>query len=173
MRLQTLAVKEEELQKRVAEMQGLVATDGQDTFVQLRVCGQMFETTIGNLTYFPHSVLATIWHNHRKGKDPEGPVRVNGDPSLFHLILEYLRCPGKLPIIADASQLQWLERQGEYYGFIELRQLCRDASKSRNTFQVVQLLTIKQPLWHEHAAADARSLHAHYSNCIDFRGASM
>ena len=41
-------------------------------------------------------------------KDHTGPVRVNGDPSLFHLILNYLR-RGKLPIVTDVSQLQWLE----------------------------------------------------------------
>ena len=139
-RLQALAVKEEEIQARVAEMRRLVAADGPDAFVELRVGGRMFETTIGDLTRFPHSVLATLWQQHRTSKDHTGPVRVNGDPSLFHLILNHLRCPGELPIVTDVSQIQWLEREGTRYRLDELTQQCRDAYKRLDTVKVMQLL---------------------------------
>ncbi|KAL1508428.1 hypothetical protein AB1Y20_004534 [Prymnesium parvum] len=126
-RLQALTDKEEEIQARAAAMRACVAADGPDEFVELRVGGQLFETTIRSLTRFPHSVLAVLWHQHRTASGPSGPLRVDGDPSHFHLILNYLRS-GKLPITKDVSQLQWLEAQAEEYklnGKDELADLCR------------------------------------------------
>ena len=167
-RLQALAVTEAEIQARVAEMRRLAIADGPDAFVELRVGGRMFETTIGCLTRFPQSVLATLWHQHRTSNDREGPVRIDGDPSLFHLILNYLR-RGKLPIVTDVSQLQWLEAEAEEYclnGKGELADLCRDAHKRLDTFKVMQLLNGQRNL----SGMDMRQLDL---SDIDFRGASM
>ena len=166
--LQSLEVKEAEVQARLTEMQRLVATDGPDAFVQLSVGGRTFETTVGHLTRFPKSVLAALWQQHREGSDPTGPMRVDGDPSLFHLILNYLR-RGKLPVVADVSQLQWLEAEAEEYklnGEGELADLCRDAYKRLDTVKVMQLLNGQRTL----SGMDMRRLDL--SN-IDFRGASM
>ena len=166
--LQSLEVKEAEVQARLTEMQRLVATDGPDAFVQLSVGGRTFETTIGHLTRFPKSVIAALWQQHREGKDPKGPMRVDGDPSLFHLILNYLR-RGKLPVVTDVSQLQWLEAEAEEYklnGEGELADLCRDAYTRLDTVKVMQLLNGQRNL----SGMDMRRLDL--SN-IDFRGASM
>ncbi|KAL3901489.1 MAG: hypothetical protein SGPRY_012268, partial [Prymnesium sp.] len=126
------------------------------------------ETTIGDLTRFPHSVLATLWQQHRMSHNHKGPVRVNGDPSLFHLILNYLR-RGKLPIVTDVLQLQWLEAEAEEYklnGEGELADLCRDAYKRLDTAKIMQLLNGQRNL----SAMDMRRLDL---SDIDFRGASM
>ena len=149
-------------------MRRLVAADGADAFVQLSVGGRAFETTIGHLTGFPNSVLAALWQQHRQGSDPKGPMRVDGDPSLFHLILNYLR-RGKLPVVTDVSQLQWLEAEAEEYklnGEGELADLCRNAYKRLDTVKVIQLLNGQRNL----SGMDMRRLDL--SN-IDFRGASM
>jgi len=164
-RLQTLAVKEEEIQARVAAMQALVAADGQDAFVQIFVGGRTFETTIGCLTRFPHSVLAALWHEHGS-KGDTGPLRVNGDPSHFHLILRHLLNPEKFPVVSDVSQIQWLEREGEYYRLDDLVLQCRDAYKRLDTVRVMQLLNGQRNL----SGMDMRSLNL---SDIDFRGASM
>ena len=167
-RLQSLESKEAEVQARLAEMRRLVAADGPDAFVQLNVGGRTFETTLGHLTRFPNSVLAALWQQHREGSDPKGPMRVDGDPSLFHLILNYLR-RGKLPVVTDVSQLQWLEAEAEEYklnGEGELADLCRDAYKRLDTVKVMQLLNGQRNL----SGMDMRRLDL--SN-IDFRGASM
>eukprot|EP00900_Chrysochromulina_parva_P022902 jgi/Chrpa1/5245/Chrysochromulina_OHIO_Genome00019542-RA len=167
-RLQALAVTEAEIQARVAEMRRLAIADGPDAFVELCVGGRMFETTIGCLTRFPKSELATLWHQHRTSNDREGPVRIDGDPSLFHLILNYLR-RGKLPIVTDVSQLQWLEAEAEEYklnGKGELADLCRDAHKRLDTFKVMQLLNGQRNL----SGMDMRRLDL---SDIDYRGASM
>ena len=74
--------------------------------------------------------------------DSAGPLRVDGDPSLFHLILSYLR-RGKLPVVSDVSQLQWLEAEAEAYkldGEGELADMCRDAYKRLDSVKVMQLL---------------------------------
>ena len=164
-RLQFLAVKEEEIQARVAAMQALVAADGQDAFVEICVGGRTFETTIGCLTRFPHSVLAALWHEHRS-KGNTGPLRVNGDPSHFHLILKHLRSPEKLPVVSDVSQIQWLECEGEYYRLDDLMLQCRDAYKRLDTVRVMQLLNGQRNL----SGMDMRRLDL---SDIDFRGASM
>ena len=165
-RLQALAVKEEAIQARLAEMQALVAADGPDAFVELRVGGRAFETTVGCLTRFPDSMLAALWHEHRKGGDGGGPVRVNGDPSLFHLVLNFLLSPEELPVVVDVSQIQWLEREGRRYGLEELTQKCRDAYKRLDTVKVMQLLNGQRNL----SGMDMRKLDL---SDIDFRGASM
>ena len=167
-RLQSLEAKEAEVQARLTEMRRLVATDGLDAFVQLCVGGRTFESTIGQLTRFPNSALAALWQQHRQGSDPKGPMRVDGDPSLFHLVLNYLR-RGKLPVVADVSQLQWLEAEAEEYelnGEGELADMCRDAYKRLDTVKVMQLLNGQRNL----SGMDMRRLDL--SN-IDFRGASM
>ena len=167
-RLQSLEAKEAEVQARLTEMRRLVATDGPDAFVQLCVGGRTFESTIGQLTRFPNSALAALWQQHRQGSDPKGPMRVDGDPSLFHLVLNYLR-RGKLPVVTDVSQLQWLEAEAEEYelnGEGELADMCRDAYKRLDTVKVMQLLNGQRNL----SGMDMRRLDL--SN-IDFRGASM
>ena len=167
-RLQSLEAKEAEVQARLTEMRRLVATDGLDAFVQLCVGGRTFESTIGQLTRFPNSALAALWQQHRQGSDPKGPMRVDGDPSLFHLVLNYLR-RGKLPVVTDVSQLQWLEAEAEEYelnGEGELADMCRDAYKRLDTVKVMQLLNGQRNL----SGMDMRRLDL--SN-IDFRGASM
>ena len=146
-------------------MQALVAADGQDAFVKICVGGRTFETTIGCLTRFPHSVLAALWHEHRS-KGCTGPLRVNGDPSHFHLILRYLLTPEKLPVVSDVSQIQWLESEGQYYSLDDLSCQCRNAYRRLDTVRVMQLLNGQRNL----SGMDMQRLDL---SDIDFRGASM
>ena len=68
-----------------------------------------------------------------------GPLEVDGDPSLFNLILAYLR-RGHLPVVQSVAQMQWLESEAEFLKLDELGALCRDAYKRLDTVKVVQLL---------------------------------
>jgi uncharacterized protein YjbI with pentapeptide repeats len=166
-RLQALCRKEGEISARAREMQELVRTDGEDAFVVVSVGGRQFETTIGCLTRFPHSTLAVLWHDHRTREDKTAsPLRVQGDPSLFHLILNHLACPDELPVVSDVAQIQWLERESKRYGLDELELQCRDAYKRLDTVKVMQLLNGQRNL----SGMDMRRLDLSY---IDFRGASM
>jgi DNA repair exonuclease SbcCD ATPase subunit len=130
-RLQALADKEAEVQARVAEMRRLAAADGPSAPVELVVGGCSFETNVGCLTRFEKSVLATAWHAHRaaagEGGAGGGPLRVDGDPTHFRLVLNFLRRPDQMPVVSDASQIQWLEREADFLHLDELVQLCRDA----------------------------------------------
>jgi hypothetical protein len=91
---------------------------------------------------------------------------VQGDPSLFHLILNHLACPDELPVVSDVAQFQWLERESKRYGLDELERQCRDAYKRLDTVKVMQLLSGQRNL----SGMDMRRLDL---SDIDFRGASM
>jgi chemotaxis protein histidine kinase CheA len=145
-RLQALCRKEGEILARAREMQELVRTDGEDAFVVVSVGGRQFETTIGCLTRFPHSTLAVLWHDHRTSEDKTAsPLRVPGDPSLFHLILNHLACPNELPVVSDVAQIQWLERESKRYGLDDLERQCRAAYKRLDTVKAMQLTRDSTP----------------------------
>jgi len=170
-RLQALAQKEAEILARVREMQDLVSADGPDALVLVTVGGRQFETTIGCLTRFPHSTLAVLWHDRRTRRDEtdgatNGPLRLQGDPTLFQLILNHLAFPEELPVVSDVAQIQWLERESKRYGLDELTRQCRDAYKRLDTVKVMQLLNGQRNL----SGMDMRGLDL---SDIDFKGASM
>ena len=124
--LEALVEKEREIQSRIGEIQGLAA-EKRGTSVKLNVAGTIFETTVAALVVFPHSMLAELWHCYCTGsatgagekQDSPGPMRVDGDPSQFHLILSYLRRAkvasppeaAELPAVANVGQIQWLESE--------------------------------------------------------------
>ena len=117
------------MQARVREMQTLAEEkaeggDAASNFVELSVGGRTFITTVANITRFPRSVLATLWldeHSRSTAAASTGTatatkkvMRVDGDPTHFQLMLNYLRDPKRgLPVDAaqSAHVLQWLERR--------------------------------------------------------------
>ena len=161
-RLAQLAGAEEDLQARAAAMRELAAADATATF---SVGGQSFTVATRNLVRQDRSVLARRWHEHRESQ-AAGPVLIDGDPSHFQLVLAFLRDPERLPIVADTPQLQWLERQAEYYALGDLAALCARAYKRLDTVRVVQILNGQRNL----SGMDMKGLEL---SDIDFRGASL
>ena len=133
--LEALAKKEDEVQARVREMRSKADKEGGGSFVELSVGGRTFVTTVANITRFPRSVLATLWLEH--GSDASAAngtvMRVDGDPTHFQLVLNYLRDPERLPVDASRSAhvLQCLEREAAFYGLDDLVELCAKAPSPR------------------------------------------
>ena len=122
-----LAETEQAIQVRVAAIRQLASAEGPGRRVVLDVAGVQFTTTVAALTRCPHSVLAELWRQHQTGADAApapggqataapGPVEVDGDPSQFHLIMTYLR-RGRLPVVENIAQMQWLEAEAECGNF--------------------------------------------------------
>jgi uncharacterized protein YjbI with pentapeptide repeats len=158
-RLEALATAETEFKDRLARVAAAVKGDG-DQLVVLSVLGVTFSVTVSALAREPGSVLAALLVGRG-----EGPLRVVGDPSLFHLVVAYL-LDGELPTVADVSQLQWLERQSKHYRLDKLMALCRDGYKRLNTVGVMQLLNGQRNL-------SGMDMHELDLSQIDFRGASF
>jgi uncharacterized protein YjbI with pentapeptide repeats len=158
-RLEALATAETEFKDRLARVAAVVEGDG-DQLVVLSVLGVTFSVTVSALAREPGSVLAALLVGRG-----EGPLRVVGDPSLFHLVVAYL-LDGELSTVADVSQLQWLERQSKHYRLDKLMALCRDGYKRLNTVGVMQLLNGQRNL-------SGMDMHELDLSQIDFRGASF
>eukprot|EP00729_Bicosta_minor_P017959 gene17959-174_t len=129
------AAKEQRLMKMEATERAVQARAGElsavNGFVELSVCGEKFTVSSASIARYPQSTLAIAVHaNLAAAGAAEGsskPVLVDGDPLHFLLITSYLRSPdGSLPVVSDASQLRWLEKEARYYQLDELAQLCKD-----------------------------------------------
>lgn len=138
-RLSDLAATERAVQVRAAEMRARGKGVGASK-VELDVSGERFIVSIKSLARYPQSTLSMDVHTHQVegpsegeaagGSKAAGPLQVSidGDPLHFLLITSYLRSPdGSLPVVSDASQLRWLEKEARYYQLDELAQLCKDA----------------------------------------------
>jgi uncharacterized protein YjbI with pentapeptide repeats len=157
--LSALAVTEKGFQDRLARVTAAVGGDGARR-INLSVMGVPFATTAAGLAREPQSVLAALLDG-----GVNGTVDVIGDPSLFHLVVAYL-LDGKLPVVADASQLLWLERQAEGYHLDKLAALCRDGYSRLTKLSVMQLLNGQRNL----SGMDMRDLDL---SSIDFQCASL
>jgi hypothetical protein len=134
--LETLEATERVVQARAAAL--TQAPPG--TMVQLLVGGASFVVAQSSLAKHPQSMLALQLHarlvseQQTAGAPPSiagrGPVPmvVDGSPTHFQLICDYLRCPdGTLPVVGSASELRWLEKEAKFYRLDLLVQLCKDA----------------------------------------------
>eukprot|EP00658_Telonema_sp_P-2_P000717 TRINITY_DN10262_c0_g1_i1.p1 TRINITY_DN10262_c0_g1~~TRINITY_DN10262_c0_g1_i1.p1 ORF type:complete len:380 (-),score=73.60 TRINITY_DN10262_c0_g1_i1:224-1363(-) len=157
-RLEELSEKEHTIQERVMAIKAAEAER-----VQLDVGGQIFVTTSKSISRAPHSVLATLWHEHRK-KGTSEPLFIDVSPSLFEPILEYLRT-GTLRLVPDTTASQ-IQQVAEQYSLDELADMCSDASKRLDTPKVMQLLNGRRNL----SGSDMRLLDL---SEMDFRGASL
>jgi hypothetical protein len=107
-RLAEMAATEVVVQKRAAEM----AAAG-TKFVDIKVGGALFCASTASIARHPQSLLAVEVHSHlQQGNSGSGDqvCVIDGSPVHFQLILDYLR-RNTLPVVADVSQLQWLESE--------------------------------------------------------------
>ena len=161
-RLVELKNKEEQIKERVAATLDALREGGRSSY-DFEVGGQRFVISADCLMKFPHSVLARLCDEQHR-RQSEGPVTIDRDPTHFGLLIDYLRT-GQ-PMIADTSQIRWLEREAEYYGLDQLVVLCRSLYKRLDSVKVKELLNGQRNL----AGMDMRGLDL---SCGDFRGANM
>ncbi|GHP07097.1 hypothetical protein PPROV_000584000 [Pycnococcus provasolii] len=166
-KLQALADSEAQVQKRVDEIVAVARSDPAAA-VELLVGGKTFVTSAKCMAKFPRSILSTLWKRHLDDSASDAPLRIpDGDPTHFQLILNYLRNPDQLPVLASAAERRWLAREAEEYGLSELVKMCHDAEKRvYDIATVMELLNGAKNL----SGLDLRGLDL---SRIDFSEASM
>merc|ERR1711992_111729 len=104
-----------------------------DEIVSLNVGGTLFATSRHTLMKHPDSMLARMCNTEVPVvKDPSGAYFIDRDPTLFRLILNYLRS-GFLSEKTRNCDLEELAVEADYYGLDELikviREICLPAPK--------------------------------------------
>ena len=165
-RLEKLSQREEHVENCIQAVRELVKGDPHRP-IKLNVSGTMFVSDMTTICErHPNNKIARIVGVDKGTQDPsDGSYYVNGNPTHFHLVLDYLR-RGTLPVVGGMSELKWLEREAECYQLEELAELCRGSHKRLDVIDVMQLLNGQKNL-------SGMDMHGLTLSDIDFSSASL
>ena len=136
-RLEELRAREQRIKERVAVTREALARA--PPTIEFDVGGRQFAISSAAINDAAGSTLLARLYFEQVERGSAPKVVVDRDSTHFHLLVDYLRT-GELPVVADVSEIQWLEREAGYYEVTALVALCRDAYKRLDTVKVMQLL---------------------------------
>lgn len=95
--------------------------------VELNVGGEFYATSLGTLTKYPESMLASMFQSEWSPAqvDSAGRYFIDRDGRVFSDILAFLRDGEATLLPQDLRRLQQLHHEANYYGLVELMALIR------------------------------------------------
>jgi uncharacterized protein YjbI with pentapeptide repeats len=163
-RVEAYLRREDQIEARRQAVQTFARGAG-DELITLNVRGVKFQVDLQTLLQAPNAenVLAqTVTLKSPK----DGSYYVNGDPTHFHFVLNFLS-DGAVPAEASSAELKWLEREAKRYALPELAEHCRRAHNRLDVPRVLELLNGQQK------NLSGMDMHALELTGMDFSGASL